>query len=40
MNQELICKFKEWEVVQALKQITPMKAPSPNGMPPLFFQHF
>ena len=40
MNQELICKFEVWEVVQALKQMSPMKAPRPNGMPPLFFQHF
>ena len=36
MNQELMCKFEDWEVVQALKQM----APGPNGMPPLFFQHF
>ena len=40
MNQELICKFEEWEVVQALKQMAPMKAPGPDGMPLLFFQHF
>ena len=40
MNQEFICKFEEWEVVQALKQMSPMKAPRPDGMPPLFFQHF
>ena len=24
----------------ALKQMYPLKSPSPNGMPPLFFQHF
>lgn len=40
MNQELMCKFEEWEVVQALKQMAPMKAPGPDGMPLLFFQHF
>ena len=40
MNKELMCKFEKWEAVQALKQMAPMKAPGPNGMPPLFFQHF
>ena len=40
MNQELLCKFEEWEVVQALKQMAPMKAPGLDGMPLLFFQHF
>ena len=39
-SKDLMCKFEEWEVVQALKQTTPMKAPGPDGMPPLFFQHF
>ena len=40
MNQDLMCKFEEWEVVQALKHMAPMKAPGPDGMPILFFQHF
>ena len=40
MNQELTCKFEEWEVAQALKQMAPMKAPRLDRMPPLFFQHF
>ena len=35
MNKELVCNFEEWEVVQALKQMAPMKAPGPDGMPPL-----
>ena len=30
----------EHEVVAALKQMAPLKAPSPDGMPPLFYQHF
>ena len=40
MNHELTCNFEEWEVAQALKQMAPLKAPGPDGMPPLFFQHF
>lgn len=42
MNQELelTCKFEEWEVAQALKQMAPMKDMGHDGMPPLFFQHF
>ena len=40
MNCELTSRFKEWEVLQALKQMAPMKALGPDGMPPLFIQHF
>ena len=40
MNHELTRNFEEWEVAQALKQMAPLKAPGPDGMPPLFFQHF
>ena len=40
MNKELTSRFEEWEVNQALKQMAPMKAPGPDGMLPLFFQHF
>ena len=40
MNDELVGEFQEWEVVQALKQMAPLKAPGPDGMPPLFYQHF
>ncbi|XP_075655057.1 uncharacterized protein LOC142625254 [Castanea sativa] len=40
MDKELTSRFEEWELNQALKQMAPMKAPGPNGMPPLFFQHF
>lgn len=40
MNQMLLRDFTAKEVGQALKQMHPLKAPGPNGMPPLFFQHF
>lgn len=36
MKQPLTCKFEDWEVATALKQMAPMKALGPNGMP-LFF---
>ncbi|KAK9992096.1 hypothetical protein SO802_027081 [Lithocarpus litseifolius] len=40
MNDELVGEFQEWEVAQALKHMAPLKAPGPDGMPPLFYQHF
>ena len=39
MNEWLVRPFVEHEVREALKQMYPLKAPSPYGMPPLFFQH-
>ena len=33
-------EFLEHEVTTALKKMAPLKAPSPNGMPPQFYQHF
>ena len=40
MNEWLVQPFVESEVNVALKQMYPLKAPGPDGMPPLFFQHF
>ena len=37
---QLTGEFLEVEVVTALKQMAPMKVPGPDGMPPLFYQHF
>ena len=40
MNRGLVQEFQATEVVKALKQMHPKKSPSPNGMPPLFYQHY
>ena len=40
MNLSLSCDFMENEVSKALQQMAPLKALGPNGMPPLFYQHF
>ena len=40
MNIMLTYEFKEFEVSRALKQMYPLKSPSPDDIPPLFFQHF
>ena len=40
MNEELTRTFTAQEIKVALKQMYPLKAPGPNGMPPIFFQHF
>lgn len=40
MNTSLTREFHVGEVHKALKQMYPLKAPGPNGMPPLFFQNF
>ena len=40
MNQKLVMDFMENEVRMAIKQMRPLKAPGPDGMPNLFYQHF
>ena len=40
MNENLTANFQAWEVELALKQMAPLKAPGPDGMPPLFYQNF
>ncbi|XP_050248972.1 uncharacterized protein LOC126696245 [Quercus robur] len=40
MNQVLEREFTEVKVKNAVKQMYPLKSPRPDGMPPLFYQHF
>ena len=40
MNEELLADFTREEVVVALKQMEPLKAPGPDGLSLLFFQHY
>ena len=40
INEQLMGEFMEWEIQEELDQIVPLKAPGPDGMPPLFYQHF
>lgn len=40
MNMTLLQAFHAPEIEKALKQMHPLKAPSPVSMPPLFYQHF
>ena len=40
MNARLTRDFQAKEVHRALKQMYPLKAPSTDGMPTFFFQHF
>ena len=37
VNKVLNGEFTKEEVVTALNQMDPLKAPSPDGLPPLFF---
>ena len=40
MNAKLSVDFMLWEVQASLKQMAPLKAPSLDGMPPLFYQNY
>ena len=40
MNHGLLAEFTKSEVDVALKQISPLKAPGPDGLPPIFYQHY
>lgn len=40
MNTDLSKDYIETEVFEVLKQMTPLKAPRPEGMSPIFFQRF
>ena len=40
MNAKLSVDFMLWEVQAFLKQMAPLKAPSLDGMPPLFYQNY
>ena len=40
INAALVTPFRDNEVKEAFKQVAPLKALRPDGMPPLFFQHF
>ena len=40
MNEKLVAEFTIEEVEVALKQMAPLIAPGPDGMPPLFYQNY
>ena len=40
MNNDLMAEFQKEEVETALKQMAPLKSPGPDGMPPIFYQHY
>ena len=40
MNAQLTSNFMLWEEQAALKQMTHLKAPGPDGIPPLFNQNY
>ncbi|XP_062006063.1 uncharacterized protein LOC133723263 [Rosa rugosa] len=40
MNEKLCASYSQEEVNDALFQMYPTKSPGPDGMPPIFFQHY
>ena len=40
MNSKLTAIYTMEEVELAIKEVAPLKAPRPNGMPPLFYQTY
>ena len=40
MIANLVMEYKPEEVASAIKEMAPLKAPGPNGMPPLFYQSY
>ena len=40
MNNSLTSLFSQVEIESALNQMAPLKAPGPDGMPPIFYQKF
>ena len=40
MNSKLTAPYKAEEVELAIKEMAPLKAPGPDGMPPLFYQTY
>ena len=40
MNNDLIAEFHKEKVETTLKQMAPLKSPGPDGMPPIFYQHY
>ena len=40
MNRQLLAEFSKGGVKMALNQMAPLKAPGPDGIPPLFYQHY
>ena len=40
MNTQLLANYMAWKVGVAIKRMAPLKAPSLNNMPPLFYQNY
>ena len=40
MNEQLTKEFQKEEIIQAISQMHPTKAPGPNGMSTMFYQKY